>query len=1364
MPPRTPPGDTSTADFTLKLLGEPSISVAGDGSSPPIFVIGKPLALIAYLACNAGRRASRDQLLNLLWADMEPEGARHALRQTIWFVRKRAGEALISASGDSVTLSTSLPSDRDDFLAAFHAEDWETAVSLYGGDFLPGFAAPGGAELERWADAERLRLRTAYYRSAEHLIRKRLSESRFRDAQLLARRMVDQNRLYEPAWRLLLESLLAGSETASAMLEASTLEELLAREEQEPEPATRSLLRLAKQLPPTGARPAEERALIAELIGREREFSAIMSSWDRARTSRAQHVQLTSPAGLGKTRLLGDVAARLRASRARVVEIGASSGARELPYSLASDLAAALSVLPGAVGISPDSGSALVALNPSLSSTFRTTTDQSTGEEALRRRSIAFRELLTAVSEESAIALLIDDLHWADAPSRRILETTLTSLERQRVLIVTTARSSPEDGLSGPVTERMALSPLSESEVAALVASLASLPSEPWAASFPRDLQASTSGSPLLILETLQYLIDRDVLRRDAEGWQTSDHLALREVLRAGGALQRRLEQLDRHARWLLTLMALWSAPVAGDQLAEAAGRPLAEVEVALGALEKRGFVRRADNEWSIAHDEIAAAATELASSDTLGMGSAAVGRVIARHASTDLRELRRAGPLLGRTNLMTELAPLFTRFVMQSRAAGERASNAERAREFLGAAWTEGRSREIIRRLPLYARVGFFSSRAVAITAFALALVNISVIITPFLTRGRNAGAPDAQLVVTVPADDSLANAYAIPIRTAEWQPAKALELASKTPIIARFSNRHLNYARIPINRTRDWLTSRTVPDSGVIDVYRNSPDGSSRRLTFARGDDMAEAVSPDGGQLIISTARWNALRRYDLAILDLASGRTRQLTHGEESDASGIWSQDGSRIAFRRKTWRLPAFELCVIDIDGQNLSCRTMDSDFTLLVWLDAKRVTLLRPLDADGREELRLVDLESGTSSVLEESVRGEPHFSADGLWYVCQCARIGFDESTWQVIPTRHPSENRPILPPPVGNGGRASFQFAAVPIDYLNVLRVAPVQGVPQAGVPYTFQTVAFNASGAPGTARALRWSVSDSLIATINAATGELLPRREGRVTIIVSAGGWRTATLEVTIAPRAAPLVVFREEWSGAIDRAWYTFGSPAPSVVGQDGRRALLNNGDGSFASGVTTRHGWSGREGLALDADLYANITLPQWQLINIGMYTLDSTRLGSHAGDGENLAEWIIGDGVCEFQYPGGPEGPGAADLLMAGASAEVARAPAPPSFRNKTWFHVRVQVLPDRRCAVAINGQPIFLSSRQAFPDAPLRISTHGNSVSTQMLVGPMTLRTGIPDDVDWTSLSRVRDSLATVRLSRPVTVRPSPR
>ena len=44
MPPRTPTGDTSAPEFTLKLLGEPSISVAGDGTTPPVFVIGQPLA------------------------------------------------------------------------------------------------------------------------------------------------------------------------------------------------------------------------------------------------------------------------------------------------------------------------------------------------------------------------------------------------------------------------------------------------------------------------------------------------------------------------------------------------------------------------------------------------------------------------------------------------------------------------------------------------------------------------------------------------------------------------------------------------------------------------------------------------------------------------------------------------------------------------------------------------------------------------------------------------------------------------------------------------------------------------------------------------------------------------------------------------------------------------------------------------------------------------------------------------------------------------------------------------------------------------------------------------------------------------
>ena len=52
---------------------------------------GKPFALYAYLAC-VGERVSREQLADLLWSDLEPDSARHALRQALWTIKKRLGD------------------------------------------------------------------------------------------------------------------------------------------------------------------------------------------------------------------------------------------------------------------------------------------------------------------------------------------------------------------------------------------------------------------------------------------------------------------------------------------------------------------------------------------------------------------------------------------------------------------------------------------------------------------------------------------------------------------------------------------------------------------------------------------------------------------------------------------------------------------------------------------------------------------------------------------------------------------------------------------------------------------------------------------------------------------------------------------------------------------------------------------------------------------------------------------------------------------------------------------------------------------------------------------------------------------------
>ena len=77
------------------------------------------------------------------------------------------------------------------------------------------------------------------------------------------------------------------------------------------------------------ANAADEHASLApELIGREREFRAILARWDDTKNGQGGAVLITGVAGLGKSRLLADLHARLRASRAKALLIRANPGDR----------------------------------------------------------------------------------------------------------------------------------------------------------------------------------------------------------------------------------------------------------------------------------------------------------------------------------------------------------------------------------------------------------------------------------------------------------------------------------------------------------------------------------------------------------------------------------------------------------------------------------------------------------------------------------------------------------------------------------------------------------------------------------------------------------------------------------------------------------------------------------------------------------------------------------------------------------------------------------------------------------------------------------------------------------------------------
>jgi DNA-binding SARP family transcriptional activator len=161
----------------LHTLGRLDLQI--DRAHPhPLVAQPKRLGLLMYLctAPHAGFRR-RDHLLSLFWPELDDVHARAALRQMLYVLRQRLGDAVIRQRGDDEigVHPDAMWCDASAFETACHDGRSHDAIALYHGDFLDGVHIPGSSqELDEWMDRERRRLRelarTAMWAIAESAV------------------------------------------------------------------------------------------------------------------------------------------------------------------------------------------------------------------------------------------------------------------------------------------------------------------------------------------------------------------------------------------------------------------------------------------------------------------------------------------------------------------------------------------------------------------------------------------------------------------------------------------------------------------------------------------------------------------------------------------------------------------------------------------------------------------------------------------------------------------------------------------------------------------------------------------------------------------------------------------------------------------------------------------------------------------------------------------------------------------------------------------------------------------------------------------------------------------------------------------
>lgn len=286
----------------------------------------------------------------------------------------------------------------------------------------------------------------------------------------------------------------------------------------------------------------------SSLVGREAELAELEADLRAAGGGRGRAVFIGAPAGVGKSRLLGEVLLQAQWQDALVL----SGRCLENGLVPLQPIAQALSPL---LSVSTEEERARYA--PALARLYPAQFPQPDDRSPLSPQDLhaALIHWMRAVSERVPLVMAIEDLHWAEPATLAWLNAVPPHLADAAILLVATFRpdeTPPGSAVWFSLNEGLArwlnLGPLTEAQVVQLVEAMLRRVALPQA--FGPFLYGATAGNAFYVTEMLRYMMEEGILAlRDGE-WHLPEDLSLVE-LPAGveDTVLRRLRQLSPVAR-----------------------------------------------------------------------------------------------------------------------------------------------------------------------------------------------------------------------------------------------------------------------------------------------------------------------------------------------------------------------------------------------------------------------------------------------------------------------------------------------------------------------------------------------------------------------------------------------------------------------------------------------------------------------------------------------------------------------------------------------------------------------------------------------------------------------------------------------
>jgi predicted ATPase len=365
----------------------------------------------------------------------------------------------------------------------------------------------------------------------------------------------------------------------------------------------------------------EAEILEIPLVERENELKTLLQLLSQIQKENRFHgIIIYGESGIGKSRLLAEYTKRLELEDIILFKAEARPHMKEIPYSIFSEILtekaklkgnesyeetlSKLRILFSSIGTYPKIEDDIKSIGFLAGFISPLPSLHSFESSRMSRRGI--RALMTyyqRLASSSPIVLLIDDLHFIDASSLKLLEDLFVKLQRRPLLFIGTARKELfYKKIKNEEIQELYLKPLSSKAISVIFSYI--VKQEP-----PLELKKfileHSKGNPYMIEEIIKSLLEWGALvKKEGKLYFSSNLLDLELLKEAENILLSRVEHLSQEEKALLEYAAVIGSVFWEEPLKIMKGK---EVKSSLLKLQKQGFIfsrsfSRARREYMFKH------------------------------------------------------------------------------------------------------------------------------------------------------------------------------------------------------------------------------------------------------------------------------------------------------------------------------------------------------------------------------------------------------------------------------------------------------------------------------------------------------------------------------------------------------------------------------------------------------------------------------------------------------------------------------------------------------------------------------------------------------------------------------------------